>query len=412
MSEGKDDMNFKRLQFANRYGHNLAAQLDLPVDGKPHAYAIFAHCFTCTKNLKAVANINRALTREGIAVLRFDFTGLGQSEGDFADTNFTTNVSDLMDAAIYLEKHYRAPMVLIGHSLGGAAVIQAAAEIKSARAVAVIGAPSRTEHVLKHLSGAEKQIEEKGEAEVTLAGRPFHIKKQFLEDLRADHMTDAVKSLKRALLILHSPVDNIVGIENAGEIFQAARHPKSFISLDTADHLLSEQADSRYAGTIIAAWSRKYTETPRREKIREAPSESEVTVRLGKTGYTTEISAGSHSLVADEPESAGGADMGPTPYDYLVAGLGACKAITLRMYADRKKWPLDAIRIGLSHNKVHADDCRDCETREGYLDEIKGTIALEGDLDADQRRRLMEIADRCPVHRTLKGEIRIKIHEH
>ena len=251
-------MKFQQLRFANRQGHNLSARLDLPEDGKPHAYAIFAHCFTCTKDLKAVTHINLSLTRNGIAVLRFDFTGLGHSEGDFAETNFTTNVSDLIDAAQYLSKHYSPPRLLVGHSLGGAAVLRAAAEIESATAVAVIGTPSKTDQVLRHLSGATKEIEAAGEAEISLAGRPFRIKKQFLDDLKSERMTDSVKSLKRALLVLHSPADRIVDIGNAMEIFQVAGHPKSFISLDTADHLLSASADSRYAGTMIAAWSGKY----------------------------------------------------------------------------------------------------------------------------------------------------------
>jgi uncharacterized OsmC-like protein/alpha/beta superfamily hydrolase len=401
-------MNFKQLYFVNRHGHKLAAQLDLPVDEKPHSYAIFAHCFTCTKNLKAVANISRSLALDGIAVLRFDFTGIGQSEGDFAETNFTTNVSDLADAARYLAEKYTAPRILIGHSLGGAAVLQAAADIESAKAVVVIGAPARTDHILKHLTAAEKQVRETGEAEVRLAGRPFRIKKQFLDNLEADHMTGTIRSLNRALLILHSPVDSIVGIENAAEIFKAARHPKSFVSLDTADHLLTDKADSAYAGTIIAAWSRRYTEKTRRETIPAPRDKKEISVRIGPSGYTTEIIANGHAMIADEPESAGGANLGPTPYDFLVAGLGACKAITMRMYADRKKWPVDAIRIALNHQKLHADDCRDCETRKGYLDEIRGTIFIEGDLDDQQRRRLAEIADRCPVHRTLTGEIRIE----
>jgi len=251
-------MNFKRLQFANRHGHQLAAQLDLPDGGKPHTFALFAHCFTCTKNLKAVHNINDALTAGGIAVLRFDFTGLGQSQGEFAETGFTTNVSDLIDAAGYLEKNFKAPQILIGHSLGGAAALQAAADISAVRAVAVIAAPARPDHVLQHISDAKQKIEEEGEAEVMLGGRPFRIKKQFLDNMKAQNMEGVVKNLNRALLILHSPVDNIVGIENASEIFQAARHPKSFVSMDTADHLLSRRADSLYAGGIIAAWSGRY----------------------------------------------------------------------------------------------------------------------------------------------------------
>ena len=401
-------MNFKQLYFSNRHGHRLAARLDLPVDSRPGAYAIFAHCFTCTKNLTAAANISRSLSRDGIAVLRFDFTGLGQSEGDFADTNFTTNVSDLVDAAQYLTENYGSPQILIGHSLGGAAVIQAAAEIQSARAVAVIGAPARADHVIKHLTGAQRQIEEHGEAEVKLAGRPFRIKKQFLDNLKAEHMSGFIQSLGRALLILHSPVDNTVGIENAAEIFQHAKHPKSFLSLNTADHLLTDPADSRYTGAIIATWSGRYIAVSTPQKTRDAADESRVSVRTGSAGYMTEILANGHSMIADEPESAGGTNTGPTPYDFLVAGLGACKAITLRMYADRKKWPLESIRIGLTHRKIHAEDCRSCETRKGYLDEIKASLFLEGVLTADQHQRLAEIADKCPVHRTLTGEIRIQ----
>lgn len=251
-------MKFKQLRFANRYGHKLAARIDLPDDGAPHAYAIFAHCFTCTKNLKAVAAINQALTQDGIAVLRFDFTGLGQSEGDFADTNFTTNVSDIVDAAEFLADQYEAPRMLIGHSLGGAAVLQAAVDVPSARAVVAIAAPSRPDHILKHFSDATEEIEARGEAEVHLAGRPFRIKKQFLENLGADRMTDTIKGLNRALLVLHAPLDNIVGIGNAGEIFQTAKHPKSFVSLDSADHLLTDPDDARYAGDVIAVWGRRY----------------------------------------------------------------------------------------------------------------------------------------------------------
>ncbi|MFP4159230.1 MAG: alpha/beta fold hydrolase [Desulfobacterales bacterium] len=401
-------MNFKRLYFTNRHGNRLAAQLDLPADGTAHIFAVFAHCFTCTKNLKAAYNINQALTREGIAVLRFDFTGLGQSEGDFSETGFTSNVSDLIDAAGYLEENYKAPEILIGHSLGGAAVLQAAAGIDSVRAVAVIAAPARTDHVLKHISDAKKKIEEDGEAEVLLAGRPFRIKKQFLDNMKADNMAGGIKNLNRALLILHSPVDNIVGIENASEIFQAARHPKSFVSMDTADHLLSDRADSLYAGGIIAAWSGRYTQQAGTDRQGAGASEGEVVARAGKSGYMTDITVNGHSLVADEPQSAGGTNAGPAPYDYLLAGLGACKAITLRMYADRKKWPLEGIRIGLKHRKIHVDDCSDCETRKGYLDKIRAAISLEGDLDDEQRRRLAEIAGRCPVHRTLTSEIRIE----
>ncbi len=401
-------MNSKQLQFTNRHGQKLAAQIDLPSESKPQAYALFAHCFTCSRNVKAAYNISRTLNSAGIAVLRFDFTGLGQSEGDFSETNFTTNVSDLIDAAGFMQTHYTAPQILIGHSLGGAAVLQAAGEIKSARAIVVIGTPSKTDHLLKHMAEDRERIESRGEAEVKLEGRVFRIKKQFIDDLSADHMSDTIKKLDRALLILHSPVDRIVGIENATEIFTAAKHPKSFISLDTADHLLSAQADSQYAGSLIAAWSRKYLTLSKTDETAVVTAKDQVVALGGKSGYMTEIITGQHDLVADEPVSMGGTDMGPTPYDYLVAGLGACTAITLRMYADRKKWPLEGIRIGLNHRKIHADDCDECETKNKYVDQIKLALSFKGDLDADQRQRLLEIAARCPVHRTLKGEIRIE----
>ncbi|MFP4532955.1 MAG: alpha/beta fold hydrolase [Desulfobacterales bacterium] len=400
-------MNFKKLTFANRFDQKLSARFDLPVDGKPLAYAIFAHCFTCTKNLKAVGNISRALNRAGIAVMRFDFTGLGESEGDFADTNFTTNVSDLVDAADFLAAEYQAPEILIGHSLGGAAVIQAAAHIESAKAVAVIGAPANADHVLNHMADAYDTIKARGEAEVRLAGRPFKIKKQFIDDLESHKMADVIARLKRALMILHSPIDQTVGIENAAAIFKAAKHPKSFISLDQSDHLLSRSADSEYAGTIIAAWARKYITALTGDKARTAHADNQVIARTGPSGYMTDVVAGRHSLTADEPVAAGGTNLGPTPYDFLLAGLGACTSITLRMYADRKQWPLEGIEVVLRHQKIHADNCRECETKSGYLDEIKREIKLEGNLDETQRQRLLQIADRCPVHRTLHSEIRI-----
>lgn len=402
-------MNFKRLTFTNRTGHKLAARLDLPLDGRPHAYAVFAHCFTCSKNLNAVVNINRSLNRDGIAVLRFDFTGLGESEGDFADTNFTTNVGDLVDAANFMAQDYEAPKLLVGHSLGGAAVLQAAAQIKSSRAVAIIGAPSSPAHVLKHLTEAREKIEKEGIAEVRLEGRPFKIKKEFIDDLEAGHMADSIRSLGRALLILHSPIDNTVGIENAAEIFKTARHPKSFVSLDMADHLLSRSIDSEYAGEMIAAWSRKYIAAPEPDTTRAGAADNRVITRTGRSGYRTEILANGHSMVADEPVGVGGTDAGPSPYDFVAAGLGACTSMTLRMYADRKRWPLDAIQVSLEHRKIHADDCKDCEDKPRFLDEITREITLEGDLDEDQRQRLLKIADRCPVHRTLEsGHIRIR----
>ncbi len=399
-------MDFERLTFENRRGQKLAARLDWPIDGRPTAFALFAHCFTCTKNLKAIGNITKPLNRSGIAVLRFDFTGLGESEGDFADTNFTSNVEDLVDASRFLEERHRAPALLIGHSLGGTAVLRAAAKLPDVEAVVVLAAPAEADHLLRHIEDEVETIEQKGEAKIRLAGRPFRITKQLLDDLRSARVLDDLDTLRRALLVLHSPVDSTVGIDNAARIFQAAKHPKSFISLGQADHLLTKSDDSVYAGEVIAAWARKYLPGPPKETAK--PTGGRVVTRTGRTGFQTEVRAEKHSLIADEPTSVGGSDRGPTPYDLLLAGLGACTSMTLRMYADRKKWPLEAIEVHLSHEKVHADDCRDCETREGKLDKIERLIALEGDLDEAQKDRLIEIANRCPVHRTLTGEIRIE----
>jgi putative redox protein len=398
-------MQFKNLEFKNKDGQTLSARLDFPVDGKPMAYALFAHCFTCSKNIKAIAHISRALTREGLAVLRFDFTGLGESEGDFADTNFSSNVDDLLLAADFLKSNYQAPEILIGHSFGGAAVLQAASRIPSSTAVVTIAAPSDPQHVTRALGSATASIQNQGQADVTLAGRTFTLKKQFLDDLNFVNMADTLKNLDRSLLILHSPIDETVGIENAAHIFQAARHPKSFISLDTADHLLTDSADSLYAGSVIAAWARKYVGASLKEESKTSKEKNQVMTRIGRSGYVTDIMAAGHGLVADEPVSMGGTDKGPAPFDLLMAGLGTCKAMTLRMYSDRKQWPLEAVTVKLNHKKIDAADCETCRTKEGQLDQFDCEIDLNGELDDQQKQRLLQIADRCPVHRTLHSEI-------
>jgi len=400
-------MTLKKLYFKGSGGNQLSALLDLPADGHPEAFALFAHCFTCTKNLKSINHISRALTRERVAVLRFDFTGLGESEGDFADTNFSTNIADLVAAADFLESEYEAPKILIGHSLGGAAVLQAAGKIRSSKAVAVIGAPADPAHVMRHFREHQETIALDGEAEIAIEGRPFRIKKQFLDDLGAVEMEKAVRNLKKALLIFHSPVDDTVGIDNAAKIFQYARHPKSFISLDQADHLLMNASDARYVGAMIASWVRKYLSIDRPETLEGRLEKNRVVARIGETGFRTEIMANGLSLVADEPVSAGGTNMGPTPYDYLVAGLGACTAMTLRMYADHKQWPLKEVVVSLSHKKIHARDCQACETDQVMVDRIERDVEVKGPLDASQSKRLMEIADRCPVHRTLESKVSI-----
>ena len=327
--------------------------------------------------------------------------------GEFAETNFSSNVADLVAAAGWLDNHHVGPAILIGHSLGGAAVLRAAASISSVRAVATIGAPSDPAHVDHLLESSREEIESTGEAVVKLAGRPFRIKKQFLDDLQGQVVEHAVSQLKRALLIFHSPVDNTVSIDNASALYAAARHPKSFVSLDQADHLLSNEEDARYVGRVIAAWAHKYIDAPESSDPVDH-HEDEIVVHTGAKGFRTDIRAGNHGLVADEPVDVGGADLGPSPYDYLLTALGSCTGITLRMYADRKAWPLEGITVRLKHGRIHAEDCEACETQGGTVALIQRTLELAGQLTEEQRIRLLEIADRCPVHRTLSGEIRIE----
>lgn len=397
-------MASEKVNFQNQQGETLAARLELPVSQHPHTFAIFAHCFTCTKNLNAVRNISRALNQEGIAVLRFDFTGLGESEGDFADTNFTSNVSDLVAAADFLSEKYQAPEMLIGHSLGGAAVLCAATELPSIRTVATIGAPADPVHVGHLLRSGKEEIEATGVAEVSIGGRPFKVKKQFLDDIREQNLLEKLQYLGKALLILHSPQDLTVEVANAAKIYAAARHPKSFVSLDGADHLLSQKADSMYAGDIIACWAKRYISIPKREKLQV---QKEVAVRLGSEGFTTEVMVRHHALTADEPTSVGGNDFGPSPYELLNASLGACTAMTLQMYARRKKWDLREVVVHLEHEKDYAEDMQDSSNPQSRIDHFYRTLELEGDLDAEQRSRILEIANRCPVHRTLHGDVKV-----
>ncbi len=400
----------EKLTFEGAGGERLAARLDLPV-GEPQAYALFAHCFTCTKDIFAAQRIAGALAERGIAVLRFDFTGLGHSGGEFANTNFSSNVDDLVAAAEYLRATRKPPKLLIGHSLGGAAVLAAAARVPEAAAVATIGAPSDPGHVAHLFRDAADEISAKGEAEVQLAGRRFRVKQQFLDDIAAQNLEPAVGALRKALLLFHAPRDEIVGIDNAGSIFAAAKHPKSFVSLDDADHLLSRKADAVYVAQVLAAWAGRYLGADLGGAELAAPLEAEpggVAVRERGSGrFAQEIAAGRHRFAADEPADYGGDDTGPTPYDLLLAGLGACTTMTVRMYAERKGWPLDRVEVRLTHDKIHAKDCADCETREGRIDRIDRRLTLRGPLAADQREKLLEIADKCPVHRTLTGEIKI-----
>lgn len=397
-----------RIEFEGAHGDLLAARLDR-APGRPRAYALFAHCFTCSKDFVASSRVSRALAALGVSVLRFDFTGLGNSGGDFANTTFSSNVEDLVRAADFLRREHEAPALLLGHSLGGAAVLAAARRIPEAVAVATIGAPADPDHVTKLFANQHEEITARGEALVTLAGRPFRIRRQLLEDLSAASLEPVVADLGKALLVLHSPIDQTVGIENAGRLFQMARHPKSFVSLDGADHLLSRSEDAAYAAAIVAAWSSRFLPG---EPTMDAPApgdQQEVVVAENGEGiFGQAIRAGRHRLVADEPAEIGGADSGPTPYGLLLAALGACTSMTLRLYARRKQLPLERVTVRLHHERVHAADCANCDEKPARIDRIDRTLELTGDLDDAQRQRLLEIADRCPVHRTLIGEVRIE----
>ena len=401
-------MPTERFQFTGEGGHQLAAALDMP-DREPLAYALFAHCFTCGKDVLAASRIARALSAKGIAVLRFDFTGLGSSEGDFANSTFSSNVADLVRAANHLRQTRSAPSILIGHSLGGAAVLAAAAQIADARAVVTIAAPSDPAHVTGLFADRLQDIRQHGEVEVTLAGRPFHIKREFLDNIAEHNLMAHIAKLNKALLVMHAPADDTVGIDNATRIFAAARHPKSFVSLDGADHLLSRKADTEYVADVIAAWSSRYLEpVPAEQAAVAGEVPRQVVVRETRNSkFQQTIAVGPHHMLADEPVSAGGEDTGPGPYDFLLAGLGACTSMTMRLYAERKALPLQRVTVTLKHAKIHAQDCVECETKTGMLDQIDRVIAMEGALDPEQRAKLMEIADKCPVHRTLTSEIRI-----
>jgi len=401
-------MPAEKFDFRNAQGQQLAALLDRP-DGPVRAVALFAHCFTCGKHNRAARRIAEGLKLHGIAVLRFDFTGLGASEGEFANTTFSSNVDDLVAAADHLRQVLAAPAILIGHSLGGAAVIAAAHRIAEARAVVTIAAPFDPAHVAGLFGGRTAEIEAKGEVEVTLAGRPFRVRRAFLKDVAQQNLAGHLASLHKALLIFHSPTDDIVGIDNASQIFLAAKHPKSFISLTGADHLLSGTGDAAYVAHVIAAWAERYLDMAADTKPSEDTPEGTVMVRETRRGkFQQEIMVGRHRLLADEPVKAGGLDSGLGPYDLLVAALGACTSMTVRLYADQKQIPLERTEIRLHHDKIYATDCAECETKEGRIDRIDRVIAFEGNLDAAQRKRLLEIADKCPVHRTLTSEVNIR----
>jgi uncharacterized OsmC-like protein/pimeloyl-ACP methyl ester carboxylesterase len=395
----------KPITFPGASGGALAARLDGPL-APPLATVLFAHCFTCSKDTRAAAYVSEALAEAGLAVLRFDFTGLGGSEGDFANTNFSSNVADLLAAADWLRREHQAPAILVGHSLGGSAMLAAAAKIPEARAVVTIGSPAEPSHLGHLLRDSRETIERTGEATIDIGGRPFHVRKQLLDDIEGQKLADVVPRLGKALLVMHSPKDTIVGIDNASKIFLAAKHPKSFVSLDTADHLLSRRSDARYAAQVLAAWAGRYLGVEP-EKVPEAP-EGRVLVRETREGkFASQVIVGRHVFRADEPVAVGGNDTGPSPYDLLCAALGACTTMTIRSYADLKKLPLERASVELRHDKIYAADCADCETREGKIDRIERIVRLEGDLSPEQRAKLLEISNKCPVHRTLHSEVSV-----
>lgn len=396
-----------KIQFTGSQGDQLAGLLEQPDSGS-NGLVLLAHCFTCGKDIAAASRISRALVSQGFSVFRFDFTGLGNSDGDFANTNFSSNVGDLVAAADFLRQQFQAPSLLIGHSLGGTAVLSAAAQIPEVKGVATIGAPAEAEHVIHQFACDLESIERDGEARVTLANRQFTIKKQFIEDLR-DTTPEMISRIDAALLVMHSPVDSIVSVTNAEKIYKAARHPKSFISLDDADHLLSKADDARYVADTISAWANRYLKIDSAPAAtRPAVAHGDVLVAEKNRKFTQDIYTDSHHWMADEPTRVGGNNLGPDPYAMLLASLGACTSMTLRMYANRKQWPLKDVKVELQHHREHGDDCASCSAEHPQIDVITRTITIDGDLDSTQRARLIEIADRCPVHKTLHGIIEIK----
>ena len=397
-----------RLEIKNKKGHNLQAYLELPANEKPNHFAIFAHCFSCNSNFNAVKNISRSLSNHGFGVLRFDFTGLGRSEGEFAESHFSANIDDLLAVNDFLTENYKSPSLLVGHSLGGAAVIVAGSKLENIKAVATVGAPATVKHVTHLFSHAIEDVKEKGEVEVRIGGRPFKINQEFVSDFSKTDLPKIIKELRKPLLVMHAPFDGVVGIENAHQIYHNAMHPKSFISLDDADHLLSNKADSIYVGNLIGTWADKYFPLEENKMISTNGEQLVAHLNLIEDNFTTSIQTKNHSFIADEPASIGGDDFAPSPYDYLSAGLAACTVMTLKMYAQRKKWDLQEVFAYITYSKKHSDDLGIDVEKPTRFDHLKKKLKLVGNLDDKQRKRLKEIASKCPVHKTLQSEIIIE----
>ncbi len=394
----------ERITFANKDGIQLAAILDLP-DAKVNYYALFAHCFTCGKDILAATRIANTLASNGVAVLRFDFTGLGDSQGNFSDTNFSSNVADLLSAAEFLRNKYQAPQLLIGHSLGGTAVLHAAGDIAECKAVVTIGSPATAGRLLHLFKQDVENIQKDSMATVDIAGRNFDIQQQFIDDLKASSETDKIAKLRKALLVFHSPIDEIVSIDQAGIIFTQAKHPKSFITLEKANHLLTDNNDASYVANTIVAWAQRYIDCHHEET--EELAKGHVKVAELNHKFLRQVMTDDHQWFADEPIAFGGSNRGPDPYEHLLASVGACTSMTLRMYANRKKWPLDDVIVTLEHTREHIQDCDHCDNPSNKMDLIIRKIKLIGDLDDLQRKRLLGIADKCPVHKTIEGDLKV-----
>lgn len=385
-------MPSEAFDFESPKGYRLSGRIEQP-ETTPRGWAILAHCFTCGKESRAAVRLARALALTGIGVLRFDFAGLGKSGGEFADATFAADVGDLIAAGGAMGAAGMEPSLLVGHSLGGAAALAAAGDMPGIRAVATIGAPADVAHVLHQFDTASlERIERDGEVEVQLANRPFIVRKSFVDDLRKHDLEARVAGLHRPLLIMHAPRDATVGIENASRIFAAAKHPKSFISLDDADHLLTGQADADYAATMIAAWAARYLPQLIADLPQVEDAEGVVAEETGNGLFQLAIRSGGHRLTADEPKSVGGLGSGLSPYDLVSAGLAACTTMTMRLYAQRKDFPLERARTTVVHSKRADVTPADLFTR---------TITLEGPLSEEQRENILAIADRCPVDLTL-----------
>lgn len=391
--------------FNSERGHPLSAQVDRP-DGPILGAVLFAHCFTCSKDLRVERQISQALAAQGFAVLSFDFTGLGRSGGDFVEATFSSDVSDIRAAAAHLADTVAPATVLVGHSLGGAAVLSAAPDIPSVRAVATIGTPADPRHVLHAIEGDLDAIRRHGHASARIGGRTFTVGRSLLEDLPTADIKSRLRRFGGATLIMHAPRDQVVGIENAETLYRSARHPKSFVSLDNADHLLTDNKDAVYAATVIAAWASRYLPTTGRDGTMTRYQRDGACAR-NVGGLLTTLESRGYTLVADEPAGIGGTERGPSPYDYLAMALAACTAMTIRLYAERKNWVVGAIDVTVTHHRVHADDCRDCDHATGYIDRLDRTLRFPENLTEEQIAALERIASRCPVHRTLEGQIEV-----